>query len=164
MYVTALVMVVGQLQKPVVPNAAIFAALEAVTPFDPFRDVEWTFHVRRTKAGAFVQLFREDGRGKINVSLESTTAKEWRISAVRAVPVLAKVKTKINCTAILVRAYKSWNTGKEGSWEGIRLRSGTEEDGKSIGAYVTKPPYQPWCGFYYTLSLDGKLLSSGGGY
>jgi len=162
MVVAALVMVLGQVHKPDVPNAAIFASLEALTPFDPFRDVVWAFHVHRTKEGALVQLFRGDGRGKINVNLESTKHKEWRITAVSAVPALAKVKTKVNCTAILFRAYKSWKTGNEGSWEGIRIRAVAMEDGKGIGVRVTRPPLD-LCGVNYTLSLDGKLLSSEGG-
>jgi hypothetical protein len=146
-------------------NGAIVAGLLAMTVFDPLRDSEYVLNVIEANERVTIQLFRTDGRQKINAILTRQPSGEFRVGEVRAVPPMQPtVSTDANCTQAFALAMLSF--GKDApsdGYRGVKLKGKKIDDG-NVFVGVISPPYNPSFGNHYILTPKGKVVSSGHGY
>jgi hypothetical protein len=149
-----------------VTNGAIVAGLLAMAAFDPLNDSEYVLNIIETDDRVTIQLFRTDGRQKINSMLTRHTGDgEYQVGEVRAVPPMRPTEsTDANCTQAFALAMLSF--GKDASSDGyrrVKLKGKKTDDG-NVFVGVISPPYSPSFGSHYILTPKGKVVSSGHGY
>lgn len=143
-------------------NDAVIAALRSLIPFDPLRDTEWAIHPRVTNRQGFVQFFRTDGRGKINVSLASDGI-SWFVKKRKIQPRMKKAGSATNLTRDICKALGDFGASKVPAFQGVRITGRYFQD-KRIGVIISTKPFTPSHTFYYAIDQSGKLTALGGGY
>ncbi|MEX2243082.1 MAG: hypothetical protein WD716_04455 [Fimbriimonadaceae bacterium] len=147
-------------------NGTIVTGLLAMSAFDPLLDREYVLNVIEEKNRVTVQLFRTDGRQKINAVLVRKDAKsEFRVLEVRAVPPMdPTTSTDANSTVAFALAMLSHgkDVTAEG-YKGLKLRGQRIDDGNVFVGLIS-PPYNPSFGSHYILTPKGTIVSSGHGY
>lgn len=152
--------------QPVARNGEVVTGLLAMSAFDPLLDREYVLNLIEEKDRVTIQLFRTDGRQKINAMLVRKDAKsQFRVLEVRAVPPMdPTTSTEANCTAAYALAMLSYgkNVRAEG-YKGVKLKGLRTDDG-NVFVGVISPPYNPSFGSHYILTPKGKIVSFEHGY
>ncbi len=147
-------------------NGAVVVGLLAMSSFDPLKDSEYVLNVIEARDRVTIQLFRTDGRQKINAVLtRKVPSSDYVVAEVRVVPPMTPTaSTAANCTRAFALAMLSFGKDAPGDgYRGIKLRGARDEGGNVFVAFIF-PPFLPMYGFNYVLTPQGQVISSGHGY
>lgn len=145
-------------------NGAIVSGLVAMSSLDPLDGSEYTLNVIESGKYVTIQLFRTDGKQKINARLVPVgTDSDYRLVDVRAVPpVSLRLDAKPGCTKAFALAMLSF--GKDArTYSGVRLKGARLDDG-NYSIRILSAPFRPMDGGVYVIKPDGTIVSFERGY